>query len=258
MYKEPFIYNLEVTLPQSATGTSFTDAFLMIDSDSDFTIKKTIHVATDDRINLKLFDEQTGRFLFKGAEDLRAISGKTLSGSIGGNGFVPFIWPLPYKISRKTQLKMSGAEFANTVGDNTLRMSFHGDKMIDGEAPYDIVSKKASVPIIYESPSIVTAAPLNSEQAGVLQIDNDSDFLCYKITGRSTGAGTISIQDMTSNKYWQNIPTHVSNLFGDGQFPNILTSPRFIAKNSRLYITFKNLTASANTLNLYLHGEKRF
>lgn len=252
------MYNVNVALT-GGTGVSFTDSTLTADSDADFLIKRTSHVATSNLINLKLQDLYTGRFLFKSQEDLRLVSGTALS-SITPNGFVPYNWPKPYLIHKLKQFKVSASDFSGS--SNTLYLTFHGNAVSEYNKynGYNPNEKRFTMPFAYESPSMVATASIGARVVGIIQVDEDADFVCTKLCGISTGAGTVSIvtQQDGSPMHWQNIPTHTSNLLGNSQFPNILPSPRFIRKRSTIWIEFANLTASSNTLVLSLQGYKRF
>lgn len=258
MFREHFTYNVEFLSLAGGAGTAFTDNTLAISSDADFEIKRTIHYATSNIANLKIQDLKTGRFLFKTQEDLRAISGTALS-SITPQGFVPYNWPTPYKIDRNKQIRFSVAD--NSGSTNTIRMALHGEHLWDQNpySGYDPTEKRAVMPMVYESPVLTTAAPLNSKINGVLKIDDDADFICTKITGQVTGDGLVSMVTQSSmSMHWQNIPTDINNFIGNSQFPHILSSPRFIPRNSTVYMEFTNLTVSANSLTIQLHGFKRF
>jgi len=259
MFQEYFIYNI-VQVLAAQSGTVFTDVNLNISS-NDFLFKRTIHNSTDNRIYMKIFDQASGRFLFKGAEDLRGVSGNRLTG-ITTFGFVPYNWPHPYRSKRNNIMTFSFSDFS--VAQNTLNIAFHGDGVSEGTPldrqgkPVDYMEKRTTVPIIYESPTITPANGIGQIAQGVLITDNDADFVCTKITGICTDEGYVTIQDLKRDTFWQNQKTFASNLFGNGQFPNVLTSPRFIGANTNLLITFENNVAGANALKIYFHGYKRF
>lgn len=260
-FREHFTYNVDFVSLIGGTGTSFTDASpnLTISSDADFLIKRTMHFATSNVANLKLQDLRTGRFLFKTQEDLRTISGTALS-SITANGFVPYNWPKPYMVLRNKQLKVSAADASGVA--NTIRIAFHGEHIWDFNPypNYDPTNTKRSrMSMTYESSALSPAAAINAKTNGNVRIDDDADFVCTKITGIVTGDGQVSIATQgMSNMHWQNSPTDVNNLIGNSQFPHTFSQPRFIPKNSTIYIEFTNLTALANTLTLQFHGYKLF
>ncbi len=260
-FLEYFIYNISPALA-AGSGAVFEDTNFLINN-YDFVFKRTIHVATSNLILKKLFNPETSRYLFKGSDDLRHVSGTSLTG-ITNYGFLPFNWPLPYRVKGNTYMRASLAD--NSGAPNQLYLAYHGDNVLQvapldmhGE-PVDYSKEKSGKlkiePIVYESPAITTGAAVGAEAQQVIQID-DTDFVCTKITGISTGTGFVKIHDMKRQLHWQNQKTHVQNLFGNGQFPNNLTTPRFVQKKSPILITFENLVGGANTLQIYLHGYKR-
>jgi hypothetical protein len=260
-FLEYFIYNIAPALA-AGTGAVFADTDLLINK-YDFIFKRTIHVATSDLILMRLFNPDTSKYLSKGTDDLRHISGTSLNG-ITAYGFTPYNWHLPYRVKGNTRITASLSD--NSGAPNQLYLAYHGDNVLQ-VAPLDMRgepvdytkdrSGKIKVePVIYESPAITTGAAVGAEAQDTIHID-DTDFVCTKITGVSTGTGFVKILDERRNLAWQNQKTHVQNLFGNGQFPNMLTSPRFIGAKTPLNITFENLVGGANTLRIYLHGYKR-
>lgn len=262
-FLEYFVYNINPSLT-AGSGTVFEDTNFLINV-YDYIFKRTIHVATSSLINVRLFNPQTGRYLFKGSDDLRHISGTSLNG-ITAYGFAPFNWPIPYRVKGNTYMKASLADASGAP--NTLYLAYHGDNVIPvapldmhGE-PVDYNKEKNGkikiMPIVYESPTITTGAAVGAVASDSIRIDDDSDFVCTRITGISTGTGFIKVEDLKRQVHWQNQKTHIQTLLGNGQFPNNLTSPRFVQKNSSLLITWENLVGGANSLQLFLSGYKRF
>jgi len=264
MFREAFIYNINRVLALG-TGVVFTEIPLKMLS-FDFEFKRTIHQATSNLIYCKILDNSTGKFLFKSFDDLRSISGTSLS-SMTAQGFLPFNWPIPYTGKANKDISIYLSDFSGA--ENTIDLAYHGDAirnetlldmhgvpLADGYWSRDFKEKKC-VPIVYESTSMVASAGVGNIKQGYVNVSDDADFVCTKITGIVTNPGYVIIEDPSRGNFWQNQKTHTGNLFGNGQFSNVLTSPRFIKKNTRLLITFENNHANQNTLQLYLHGYKR-
>lgn len=265
MFREAFIYNINRTLALG-NGTVFTEIPLKMLS-FDFDFKRTIHQATSNLIYCKILDNSTGKFLFKSFDDLRSISGTSLAGGITDNGFLPFNWPIPYTGKANKDISIYLADFSGV--QNVIDLTYHGDA-IRNETVSDMhgvpladrywvsdLKEKKCVPIVYESTSMVASAGVGEITQGYVNIDDDADFVCTKITGIVTNPGYVIIEDPNRGNFWQNQKTHTGNLFGNGQFSNVLTSPRFVKKNTRLLVTFENNDAGQNTLQLYFHGYKR-
>lgn len=260
-FLEYFIYNISPALA-AGTGAVFSENILLINQ-YDYIFKRTIHRATSDLILARMFNPDTSKYLSKGSDDLRHISGTSLNG-ITGYGFTPFNWHLPYRIKGNTRMSIFLSD--NSGAPNQLYLAYHGDNVLSvapldkHNEPVDYSKERTGKikvePIIYESPAITTGAAVGAEAQDTIQID-ENDFVCTAITGVSTGTGFVKIQDERRSLAWQNQKTHVQNLFGNGQFPNRLTSPRFIGSKSPVNVTFENLAGGANTLRLYLHGYKR-
>lgn len=262
MFREYFIYNISKTL-DGASGTAYTNIPLTIDKDHDFELKRKIHQATDDRINLKIFDEKKGRYIQKGTVDLRMESGKILTTGMMTNtvGFLPYNEPKPYKFERNSSLRIEASDASGS--SNTLRMALHGDKLKEGETPFKYSPKSLQTPIIYETTLLTIAG--NTTGQVVLHTDQDGDFLCTKLTGvivpaSGTASGLVTIEDFgrTDERGWQKEPTHIFNLIGNAQFPNNFTSPRYVKRNSTLVVSYQNLTAISVTMLLQFHGMKVF
>ncbi len=260
MFREAFFLNVPTTTLTGGVGTSFTEVPVRM-PDFDFEFRRTIHTSTSNLIYKKIFDGFTSKYLFNGAPDLRSVSGRSLSG-ITAYGFLPFNWPIPYTIKARTSASFFLSDFSTST--NVLDLSYHGigiyrniptDK---SGKPVDYNEPRTYVPIVIQSESIVAAAGAGNVKEGLAPILNDADFVCTKITGISTGDGYVSIQDSSRMLDWQQGKTRISNFIGNGQFPNVLTAPRFVKADSNLSIKWENNTGSQNTLQLSFHGYKRF
>lgn len=249
MYKEAYIYSAE-WLPLSANAR--TDYEIRTDSDADFEFIKTIHVATSDNFDLEYKDDTSGRFLNKGVMDARAVSSTVLSG-ISANGFIPFIWPRPYIISAASTFTVTATD--NSGSNNTIRLSFHGSKLYPGNPPWIQNHYRAMLPYVYTTRATIAA---NGTDSLVIATDIDSDFMVYKLTGVRGGAALLTIKDGGRDREWMNRSVHIDNLIGNGQFPNILPSGRFIYRGSPIAITIQDLSGSSNAIELHFIGLKMF
>jgi hypothetical protein len=263
-WKEFFAYDVTFTNLPAGTGVAFTDAALRIDTDSDFEFLKSIYQPTSARVRVKYRDDTNTRFLQKAAQDIRTIGGTSLYSMAPGNptppGFVPFIWPRPYIIAGSTTLTVSAADFSGLI--STFRLTFHGAKIRPGKAPWDR-KFKAVVPYVYPInptgavPGTVTVAA-NGVQPTAIPTDNDAHFLVYKVVGTRTGACTLTVKDGDRDREWMNQAVHFDNFVGNGHFPNILSTPRFVRRGSVIAITLTDLSGAANTVELNLVGVKLY
>lgn len=267
-FKEYFIYSVEDTSIASGTGTVFEDTIVRFDRDSNFEANKLIHVATDDRLYYRMMDNAYGRYYTNAKVDLRTISGKALSG-ITVNGFTPCILPAPLLIKGGTNLTYSFADFSGSA--NSVRLSMHGGKVKKGFAPWmgsrdelgnfklddagNVVPFAARVPFFYTENFTVAA---NSTSNINISINYDADFLVHRLTAFRTGTALISIQDGSVDRSWMDKPVHIDNLFGNAQFPNMLSAPRHIKYGSVINISIQDLSGSSNPMSLTFIGEKLY
>lgn len=260
-WKEYYVYSLTFTNLVAGTGATFTDNELRIDTDSPFEFVKTMFNPVTAAVRVQYRDDTTARFLQKGSQDLRTIGGFAHFSVAPGStntppGFVPFIWPRPYIIPPATTFTVQAADFSGI--QRTLRMSFHGSKLRPGKAPWD-KKYKAMVPYVYPlpSPGTVTISASGSTSAAIVT-DNDAHFLIYKIVGARTGSCTLTVKDGARDRQWMNTATHFDNFVGNGQFPNILPSPRFIPRGSIVAITLNDLSGASNVVEFNLIGVKLY
>jgi len=260
MYREYFIYNALFTALPAGTGVTFTDIEVRIDTDSDFEFVKTIHQPVTARARIRYRDDTNGRFLMKGSQDIRTISGTALYSMAPGGptppGFVPFIWPKPYVIPAATTFTVSAADFSGLSYD--MRVSFHGSKLRQGVAPWN-KKWRAMVPYVYPMSTTGTVVlTANGSGSASIATDNDADFMVHKITGARTGACLVTIKDQARDRQWMDTPVHFDNLIGNGHYPNILPSPRFIPRGSVVSYSFTDLSGASNTVEINIEGVKLY
>lgn len=262
MYPEYYIYSSLFSPLPAGNGLTYVDNEIRIDSDSDFEFIKTIYQPTTARARIRYRDDTTGRYLMKGSMDIRTIGGTALYSMAPGSptppGFLPFIWPLPYKIPAATTFTVSAADFSGL--SYNMYTSFHGSKHRSGIAPWDR-KWRAKIPFVYPltgvSPYIVAIAANGSASASI-PTDNDAHFIVQKITGTRTGPCLVTIKDGDRDRQWMDSAVHFDNLVGNGHFPNILPSPRFIPRGAVVAYTFTDLSGFANTVEINLEGVKLY
>lgn len=260
MWREYFIYSALFTALPSGSGVTFTDVEVRIDTDADFEFIKTIFQPATAGARVKYRDDTTGRFLMKGSQDIRTIGGTAIASFPAGAptppGFLPFIWPKPYVIPAATTFTVSAADF--TVSSYDLRISFHGNKIRQGKAPWD-EKYRAMVPYVYpfSSTGTVTLAA-NGPGSATIPTDNDADFIVHKITGARTGACLVTVKDGGRDRQWMDSAVHFDNLVGNGHYPNILPSPRFIPRGNPITFSLTDISGSTNTVEINLEGVKLY
>jgi hypothetical protein len=250
-YKEYYIYSIDNQELAGGNGTVFTDTDLRLDTDADFECIKRIHVATDDQILVAFKDDSFGRNLQNQPLDLRTISGTSIA-SITPNGFLPFVLPRPYLFRAATTITAALSDFSTSA--NAIRLSLHGAKIRNGQAPW--AESWRATPAFDYTGSVTLAA--NGTASMNISINIDAHFVVRKITAIRAGAALITIKDGATDRQWMDRPIHIDNLAGNSQFPNILPAPRFIYKGSVINITLQDLSASSNFIRLNFHGEKLF
>jgi len=257
-WKEYFVYNLDATSLTASLGTLFEETVIRMDSDADFEAMKFHHIATDSRIFVRLKDDAYGRQLQNTGLDLRSISGTILFASgvvdvgVHPNNFLPAIFPRPFLVRAATTLTADFADFSGAA--NSVRLSVHGAKLRTGKAPWD-EKWKATPPFLYGGGAVLAADGASSFN---ISVNIDSHFLCRKITATRDGAALINITDTATDRAWMDRPMHIDNFAGNGQFPNILSAPRFVYRGSVINVTVSDLSGLPNTIRIVFHGEKLF
>lgn len=260
MWREYYCYSALFTALPGGTGVTFTDVEIRIDTDSDFEFVKTIFQPTTGRARVRYRDDTNGRFLQKGTQDIRTIGGTALYSMAPGSptppGFIPFIWPMPYTIPAATTFTVSAADFSGL--SYNFHVTFHGNKIRQGDSPWD-KKWRAKIPYVYPLSNTGTVAiGANGSASASIATDNDAHFLVQKITGTRTGACLVTIKDGARDRQWMDSPVNFDNLVGNGHFPNILPSPRFIARGSVIAYTFTDLSGLANQAEVNLEGVKLY
>ena len=111
--------------------------------------------------------------------------------------------------------------------------------------------------------------PAGGIEAGNLIFDQDADFDVQKLTGWVTDQGAPPVVQAAplllvqwraggSGRDIFHRPIPYAALFGDGQLPFILPTPRLIVKGSTVIWTVTNLSATAYTVYLDMIGRKTF
>ncbi len=266
MWKEYYVYGNTFTNLPAGSGTTFTDSEIRIDTDADFEFIKTMFNPITSRVRLQYRDDTMGRFLQKGSQDCRTIGGHAIFTNPIGNptppGFLPFIWPRPYLIPAATTFTVSASDFSGL--QSTFRLAFHGSKIRSGPAPWGRIDKnrpryRAMVPYIYSvSSSGTVSMAANGGISVAIPTDNDAHFLVEKIVGARTGPCTLTVKDAARDRQWMNGAIHFDNFVGNGHYPNLLPSPRFIARGSVISISLNDLSGAANTVELNFIGVKLY
>ena len=258
VWKEYYVYSAEWLPLAAGTGSSYTDVEVRIDTDAAFEFVKTMFQPITSRFRVRYRDDSIGKMLMKGEQDIRTIGGTTIFSMAPGGptapGFLPFLWPKPYLISGATTLTVSAADFSG-LAVNT-RLSFHGSKVRSGKAPWE--RKWARIePYIYSiSSSNTLTLAANGTASASIATDSDAPFLVHKIVGARTGPALVTIKDGARDRQWMNIAVHFDNLVGNGHFPNVLPSPRWIEKKAVIAVTIQDLSGAANTIELNFVGVK--
>lgn len=265
-YKEYFIYSFEDLSLAAGTGVTFEDVTVKMDSDADFEIMKRSHVAIDNRMRVKYQDDSYGRQFQNASMDIRAVSGAILEVSgvvdIGQslNNFMPYILPRPYLVRAGTTYTASYADSSGVA--NSIRESFHGAKIRQGQAPWD-QNWAAKPPYDYTTAPSNVPTVIAAGNTAILQINIgiDAHFLVQKIVGtRTSGApALVTIRTGGNDRQWMDKAVHFDNLVGNAQFPNVLPAPRLCERGSTVSITIQNLSSvNSGTYEIVLSGLKLF
>jgi len=266
MFKEYYVYGTSFPQLVAGDGTVFLDNEIRIDTDADFEFIKTMFNPITSKVRLRYRDDTMGRFLQKGSQDCRTIGGHALFSNPIGNpatpGFLPFIWPRPYVIPAATTFTVSASDFSGLASN--FRLAFHGSKVRSGPSPWGLDANKQSkfrgkIPYVYGLTNTGTVTiEANGGVSVAIPTDNDSHFLVTQIVGSRTGPCTLTIKDAARDRQWMNTAIHFDNMVGNGHYPNILPSPRFVARGSVISISLNDLSGASNTVELNFVGVKLY
>lgn len=244
MWREFFCFGMNVNLTGDA-GTVFTPTQVRIDSDADFEWQKNSYVATSSSILLRFRDDSMGRYLTKNPVNIQEIAGTPIG--------TPFIWGRPYVILAGTTFTIEASDYSTFA--NTLRFAMHGAKMRPGNSPWDR-RFRALIPFVYSTGRVIVPAsgslPVN------IEVDMDAHFLVQKISGTKTATCLVEFKEASRDRDWQNTPIHFDAMVGNGQFPNVMFSNRFIYRGSVIVVNFTDLSAAPNTVEVALTGVKLY
>jgi hypothetical protein len=285
-YREFYCYNATfLSLPAGTVGgnNAFVPSELRIDADSAFEFVKTIHrvtnpttyaIAATNAFRLRYKDDASGRFLMKASEYSKTISGTAAAmtipnGDMYDNCFMPFIWPRAYVIASSSTFTVEAADDSGV--SNNVYMSFHGNKVRAGKAPWQRKNYRSFVPYVYPIANIssTTSVPsnpvagtivvgANNTVSSPIATDSDADFLIFKIVGRRTGPALVTIKDGSTDRQWMDQAMHIDNLIGNAMFPNVLPSPRFVERGSVISTSIQDLSGATNTIEMQFIGVKLF
>ena len=281
LWREYFLYSADFTAAKqlvagtanaapTAAGIVFDDFIIKIDSDSDFEFLKTMYAATDPRVWVRYFDDSSGRKHQRGTMDLRTVGAQGFTSGMpaGTQGLIPFVWPQPYLIAAASTWTVSAADFSGVA--NTARLTFHGNKVRPGRSPWKVDPDtgqprryRARLPYVYPIPPDGTSfiVPANGTVPIAAPIDMEADFLVSRLTGFATAPtqAQVYLQDSAGReRAWMDRSVNFSCLVGNGFFPNIFPSPRWLPHGSGVTGFFQDLSGAANTIRLYLIGYKLY
>ncbi len=246
MYKEPFIYCADFIPLVGGSGVAFTPFSIKVGADEKFEMLRTIFQATDNRINIQLLNATSGRDIISNA-DIRGASSTALSG-ITPNTFLPYNFPVPFNISSGTQMILNAADSSGS--NNNLRFAIHGNRIFDGDAPYEKRKNREIFSFVVASGALAAYGTVTQ----TLIVDSSCGYLISKLTGNSTGTGTVFIQQ--GKQPWSNRDVHFYNMIGNSQYGNHLTSRKWIPEKTVLSVRFTDLSGSANAMSITFSGEK--
>lgn len=278
-WKEFFVYSADFTgakqlvagaLNGDPTAQRFDSFPIKLDSDADFEWLKTLYAFTDPRVYVRLQDDSSGRRLHRSTLDARVSAGMgvdltALVANIESTAFLPFIEPEPYTLAAASLFTVEAADFSGAV--NTVRLSFHGNKVRPGAAPWERDSAgqtrryRARVPFKVVLPpdgqTMLIAA--NASVPIAAPIDIEADFLVHRVTAIHTGAALITIQDGAGrDRLWMDRAVDLRLFAGNGLFPMILPSPRFVYRGSSILAQIQDTSGAPNRIKLIFHGVKLY
>jgi len=120
---------------------------------------------------------------------------------------------------------------------------------------------RARVPFVIVLPPDGTTMSLGANQTVNLAapMDMEGDFLVLRVTAIHTGSALIQLQDGSGrDRLWQDAAVDISNLAGNGPFPMILPSPRFVYRGSSIQAQIQETSGATNRVKFFFHGVKLY
>ena len=246
MWKEPYTYGADFLPLVGASGTAFSEFSIKMDTDAHFEAIKTIFMATDNQINVGLLNATSGRDIIRPKGDIRAVSSTALN-AMTANTFLPYVFPIPYVFSAGSEVVVSASDKSGS--SNNLRFNIHGNRIMPGNAPYEKRKQREHYSFAIDSGSVSGYGNVTKS----FLLDVDAGFLCSKLTGTSTGEGTVFITDI---KPWSSRDVHFYNMVGNAQYGNHLSSRRWLPERTMLQVRFTDISGSTNRFRITFHGER--
>ncbi len=94
----------------------------------------------------------------------------------------------------------------------------------------------------------------NGTGTAIAKVGDDAQFEAFSICAVSTGAFTMSIQEVRSKQYLMNGQISNQAFLGTARLPTFLPVPYLIPRGSKLQFNFTDLSASGNTIYLAIAG----
>lgn len=229
----------------AANGTA--DRRMTLDMAGSMLIQTFKGVATSNDYLVQVYDVEYGRYLMN-----RAVHAETIIGT----GPFPFKLPIPLLISKTQSIN-------NTLTDqsgapNTVRFAFGGQRLYFRTEDIFLndlgdLNRKAR-PFFYTTDQTVTLANNTNIQSFITTIQEDADFLLYRITRRSTGNFLVRIFDTLNMYPWTNGFVH-SAVIGGTNINYMDIEPQPLAqRKTKIQLDFINLAGASNTVNMTFSG----
>lgn len=263
MWKDYFIYSWNF-LPLAAAAQAnlaaansvFTDNPLRMDVFCDFSAMKIAYTNTDPRVYLQIKDGSTGRYIVQDpGVDMRAYAGAVVAIGGGSNALIFRNLSKPMTWLKGSSINVRLADFS--AAPNTVRVSFHGVKMRDGNHPSLDLKRNYIRDEAFAFP-VQVSLTANQIIQNPIAIDLDADWYIYRILATRTGGATIALTNTISAADWQNVAVNLDNFTGNAAGHLILPEPKFVQANSALNIQLADLSGNPNTINLTIEGIKRY
>lgn len=257
-WKKYFVYTTPAITLTAGSGSTYVTENLVINRDADFEISRTMQNSTYSSAKIKIKDGLAGRYLDRNPVDMLSWFGASIADTISSgafsNQFYPYLWPRPYLVSANSTLTIEAADYS-TVGD-TLRLAFHGAKIMPGMAPWNR-KYRAAEPTVYNFPSPASVAA-NGTTTQVIQIDVNSDFIVEGITSIQNGAFLVMFT--AEGDSWSNAVVHNTLLCGNALFPNRFPgdAKRFLRAGSAVTALITDFSGATNTIDITLHGKQLY
>ena len=251
MWKEPYIYSADFSSLTASSGTAFTDLEMKVPEGAHFEMVGIAYSPSTGNAKIRIIDGNTGRDIIRPAGDIRAICATTLS-AMTINTLLRYNFPISHMFPAGSSFIIGAADNSG-AGTAKLKIAIYGNLLYKGDAPYINRKNRETFNIMIDSGNVAAYQSVVKS----VTMNTDAGFLVRRITGMNAfnvgETGSLMISDKNP---WSSKEINFYNLLGNGQYGNVLTSPKWVPEKATINVKFINFVSSTDRYRITLHGER--